>query len=426
MFESIANFGRRHRRGFFITAGIIGSFYALGQYAKRKIVELQEKATRDNVAKENLRRRFEQNQRDCLMTVLSLLPTLGEQMISEVNVEGSIARLQQKRTTRTPPEATESIDEDQAKPVVSEEVMDRKTKLELWEELKITSFTQTIASIYLTVLLNIFVHIQLNLLGRFIYIDSVLSFSEKDREKSFRLEPTTDERRRLSREVERKFLTFSWWLLHVGWKRCVDNVKVAVEEVLGETSLKKTFNLHDVVNTIQEIRTRVEFEGNTSDLSDNRTPTNMRDLLLPDDLEGELQVLKEGSGMEDPQMDNELRMLLDEVKDFLDSPDFVVVRQSCLDEAFSFLSYNLRTTFLSKGTPVRPTPKLYELDSPEDPTVDQASERAIPLVSLLPVISRQVHQIINGVPNEYVEILCSVKELQSYSAIVYSSFNLED
>ncbi|ORX88320.1 Peroxin-3 [Basidiobolus meristosporus CBS 931.73] len=416
MFQSIANFGRRHRRGFIITAGIIGGFYALGQYAKRKIVELQEKATRENIAKENLRRRFEQNQRDCLMTVLSLLPTLGEQMISEVNVEGSLAKLQQKRGVRAANEASDA----------QEQAMDRKTKLQLWEELKITSFTQTIASIYLTVLLNIFVHIQLNLLGRFIYIDSVLSFSEKDREKSFRLEPSNDERRRLSREVERKFLTFSWWLLHVGWKRCVDNVKSAVEEVLGQTSLKKSFDFNDTVKTIQDIRNRIEFEGDPTELSENRTPTNMRDLLLPDDLEGELQVLKEGSGIDDPQMDDELRMLLDEVKDFLDSPDFVVVRQSCLDEAFSFLSYNMRSTFVLKGADTRPSPKLYELDSAEDPIADQTTERAVPLVSLLPVISRQVHHIINGVPNNYVEILCSVKELQSYSAIVYSSFNLED
>ncbi|KAK9767828.1 peroxin [Basidiobolus ranarum] len=415
MLDSILNFGRRHRRGFFVTAGFIGSFYFLGQYAKRKIIELQEKTTRNNVAKENLKRRFEQNQRDCLMTVLSLLPTLGEQLMSEVIVEGLIAKLQQTRNTQVTPKATDSTEEDQVDPPVLEAPMDRQTKLQLWEELKIASFTRTIASIYLTVLLNIFVHIQLNLLGRFIYIDSVLSFSEKDREGSFRLEPSTDETRRLSREVERKYLTYSWWLLHVGWKRCVENVRVAVEEVLGDVPLKKPLNIHDVVHIIQEIRARVEF-------SDLLTPTNMRDFLLPDDIEGELQVLKEGNGSEEPHIEPDLRMLLDESKDFLDSPDFIVVRQSCLDEAFSFLNYNMRGAFLSKGGNVRTTAKLYELNSPEDPATDSS----ISLAALLPVISKQVHNIINGVPNEYVEILCSVKELQSYSAIIYSTFNLDD
>ena len=39
-----------------------------------------------------------------------------------------------------------------------------------------------------------------------------------------------DEQRR---DVERKYLTFSWWLLHEGWKMVEKRVEGAVEAVVG-------------------------------------------------------------------------------------------------------------------------------------------------------------------------------------------------
>lgn len=43
--------------------------------------------------------------------------------------------------------------------------------------------------------------------------------------------PADDEEER--RDVERKYLTFSWWLLHEGWKLIEKRVEAAVEEVVG-------------------------------------------------------------------------------------------------------------------------------------------------------------------------------------------------
>jgi peroxin-3 len=34
-------------------------------------------------------------------------------------------------------------------------------------------------------------------------------------------------------DVEGKFLSFSWWLLHKGWKQLAARVEVAVQEVFG-------------------------------------------------------------------------------------------------------------------------------------------------------------------------------------------------
>ncbi|CAO3650991.1 unnamed protein product [Cunninghamella blakesleeana] len=77
---SIKNYAKRHRRGLIVTATIAGGGYFAGKYATNKLREFQEKASSERLAKENLKRRFQQNQNDCIFTVLSLLPTLGDQI----------------------------------------------------------------------------------------------------------------------------------------------------------------------------------------------------------------------------------------------------------------------------------------------------------------------------------------------------------
>jgi hypothetical protein len=45
--------------------------------------------------------------------------------------------------------------------------------------------------------------------------------------------PKSREEDRVNEDVERKYLTFSWWLLHEGWKVVRDRVQEKVEEVVG-------------------------------------------------------------------------------------------------------------------------------------------------------------------------------------------------
>ncbi|KAI7868672.1 uncharacterized protein EV154DRAFT_488132 [Mucor mucedo] len=60
-----------------------------------QIKSISEKSTAERLAKENcsLKRHFQQKQNDCVLTVLSLLPTLGDQILRE---EGW-AKLQETR-----------------------------------------------------------------------------------------------------------------------------------------------------------------------------------------------------------------------------------------------------------------------------------------------------------------------------------------
>lgn len=148
----------------------------------------------------------------------------------------------------------------------------QKSKAELWHELKILStlfsasgkliltrfdhaaFTRTLTILYTITLLTLQTHIQLNLLGKHKYIQSVREldreenaqrhaqhssalegsflsiltpflFAAEDSETDTSSEDIVDE------EIERQYVTFSWWLIHIGWREVGERVRSAVEEV---------------------------------------------------------------------------------------------------------------------------------------------------------------------------------------------------
>ncbi|KAG0051572.1 peroxin [Gryganskiella cystojenkinii] len=532
MLSAVQGFANRHRRALVVTAGISGGIYMMGKYAKSKLFEFQEKTSSERTAKENMKRRFEQNQQDCVFTVLSLLPTLGDQLLHELNVELITAKLKQTRSQRATPlptpdssmilppkptgarsvaeednenkesssadhttqdktedqpnkepsseeaatsaengeefkesqpsedqntsttsamteeEKTETTEQgskqaigsvpdataDQTtlgtaiEAVVQDEAAiaaaaatDRRTKLELWNELKIMSFTRTVTALYSLTFLTLLTQVQLNLLGRFTYVSSVVALSNTT-DASYRVEgPTTkgslsSTNGQLDFQTEKKYLTFSYWLLHEGWRRWSDRVREVVEDVVGGISLKKTLNAKDFSELIGEIRERLEY----TEVNGVQVPTNMREYMLPDDASDEREVLRAGGVDEfDLIVDPVLRNLLDETRDFIDSEDFSTVLHSTLTMTFARFNLALQPTFspFLLAEPRNINASIEEIEDEDD------IDRAVPLASLLPLVARQVHLIINGVPNEYVESLAMVKELQAFSAIIYSSFS---
>ncbi|KAJ2317426.1 peroxin, partial [Coemansia sp. RSA 2681] len=93
MLDSAWNFVRRHQRKLAITAGVVGGLYYSGRLLVSRVVEMQAVSAKERTSKENIRRRFDQNQRDCLFTIMSLLPELSEQVLREVDVERLITEL---------------------------------------------------------------------------------------------------------------------------------------------------------------------------------------------------------------------------------------------------------------------------------------------------------------------------------------------
>ena len=118
-----------------VATGIFGGLYMLAQFALAKFNDMQERLLRDRVARENLRRRFLQNQEDCNFTIMALLPTLSAQIFAEMDVESISHALREQnkksihppRTTPSAASETRNVSESHSQPVSTSEMSETPT-----------------------------------------------------------------------------------------------------------------------------------------------------------------------------------------------------------------------------------------------------------------------------------------------------------
>ncbi|RMZ85980.1 hypothetical protein DV737_g214, partial [Chaetothyriales sp. CBS 132003] len=473
---------RRNRTYIAVGTAVVGGTYLVGQYVLGKLNEARERAQLDRIAKENIRRRFEQNQTDCSITVLALLPTLTDNLLHALPCEQVTHELQQKRAERLArasgdghSEQSSQRDGDSASVasfptgsyVYASQMMDgappKKSKAQLWNELKISAVTRSFTFIYSLSLLIMLTRIQLNLLGRLNYLQSVISLAQPPapgRHNSISLEDHDDANAGLSFghdfETNRKYLTYSWWIMHKGYAHILDKVRMAVEDVWGPVSPTEMLTADRLRGLVVEVRKRVE--GATEH---DRYAVKWLPYLLPPREEEEAMLVDSGfitpapaspvhhqaqppaSGSHPgagasasavpshPNTDSApLRQLLDETADLIDSPSFTRVNTLVLNALFSQLidqkvvqaSYpqpNSQTPPASEAGGV-PQPRLQEIESAV--TVVPADPR-VKLASILAILTRQAHVLGNGnAPNEYVSAVdAQVRELDSFAAVIYTN-----
>lgn len=115
--------------------------------------------------------------------------------------------------------------------------------------------------IYTLALLNIFTRIQLNLLGRRNYLSSVISLAKPVSESTISLEDHDDDMTQTLGDdfnTNRRYLAFSWWLLHRGWKEMMERVQPVVEEFFGPLNPRDDISLDKLSELTLEIRKKVE------------------------------------------------------------------------------------------------------------------------------------------------------------------------
>ncbi|KAG2128811.1 Peroxin-3-domain-containing protein [Suillus cothurnatus] len=223
-----------------------------------------------------------------------------------------------------------------------------RTKAQLWKEVKILTLTRTLTTLYTTTLLSLLTSIQLALLARERYITSVLSTERAERiseaaptlyglvfrEAVSRVvdvdmiwpawsagqEDWEEEVETISEETEMRFLTLSWWMLHVGWKDVAARVRGSVEAVFEGVSLKTKLSPSELHALILDVRRRVERDGT----GDNRAtiPGRFLGSLLPPTPETTAHALAQGGAL--PQVPSEASPLpgssISSLRDSDDSP----------------------------------------------------------------------------------------------------------
>ncbi|KAL7267094.1 peroxin [Rhizina undulata] len=404
--------------------------YVRSIYPGKKERMINDRRTRDKI-----RRRFKQNQEDCTFTVLALMPTAAEQILEEFPVEKLIQELQKKdssilrRVARNSTEAgsevsaaittgTSKDDNTQSlRPFASENFViaiekerTRKSKAQLWDEIKISSITRSFTLLYTLALLTILIRVQLNLLGRKNYLSSVISHTERDDEPTFHIENRDDD------EINREYLTFSWWLLHRGWRDIVAKVDLAVKQVFEPLTPRDTISFTKLRKLMEEVRKNVEGR-------DGERKNWLRYLLPPRDQEHAVLAIagKTIGGDEKLTPSPALRRLLDETTDFINGPGASEVVRKMLNAGFEFL---LGTRLADQAFKANPSPpasitmsKSFE-NSEHD---EQPEEMTTKFAAVLAEFSKQADAIGNRHLNSYLQVMEDQKEVEAFSALVFSS-----
>ncbi|OLN81598.1 Peroxisomal biogenesis factor 3 [Colletotrichum chlorophyti] len=465
MFEATRRWFRRNRTPLAVGVGVVGAGYFVTQYVLGKINDARERMSSDRIAKENLRRRFEQNQEDCTFTVLALLPSATNSILEVMNTEKITYEIQKmKGQTKgiksggSPPSiADTTMTEDDGRSMVSSSVQSesgvhasqltvpsaaaaavaattggvegaqdggeaaqksRKTKRQLWDDLTISSITRAFTLLYTLALLTMLTRVQLNLLGRRSYLSSVISLATGTAQATISLENNDDDS--LDQpygndfETNRRYLTFSWWLLNEGWKELGQRVEAAVRKVYGHLSPRDLLSFEQFSELTLAVRKIVE--GETPE--ERRTAKWLPYLLPPRDredhvlresgiLEESTVILSESATSQSPSSSPAVRRLLDETSDLIESPSFTHVLTLILDAGFSLLVDKK----LASGA----------FDKPELAQSEPRPLQVVLLPKILSVLTRQAHVIGNGMPNEYLQEMEQVADLEGFAAVVYSS-----
>ena len=279
-------------------------------------------------------------------------------------------------------------------------------------------------------LLTMLTRIQLNLLGRRSYLSSVVSLATGSPHASISLENHDDDNAEQAYgsdfDINRKYLTFSWWLLNRGWVDISQRVEAAVRQVFGHLSPRDTLTSEIFWKLTSDVRILVEGASPATGVGARWLPF----LLPPADLE-EL-VLRE-SGILDEAGDaattppaspasttTSLRRLLDETADLIESPTFAHVLTELLDAGFSLL-LNKKLAAAAFDVAAPPPSQNRPIGYPIVDLADLTVNRAVLLPKILSVLTRQAHAIGNGMPNEYLQEMERVRDLEGFAAVVYSS-----
>ncbi|KAJ2521522.1 peroxin [Coemansia sp. RSA 2049] len=484
MLEGTLGFLRRHQRKFVIVAGVVGGLYMSAKLLTQRLVEMQASSAKERASKENIRRRFDQNQRDCLFTIMSLLPELSEQVLREVDVERLIAELRaihrpqtshpisvddeaanhesqvrprgegennvwsnnnknssssgsgsgdgsnngdenaqiKDKKDHSPDQENDGADGSIGNASATEEIESpRRTKVEIWEDIKVQSFARTMTAVYSESLLTMFVHIQLNIVGRSTYLDSVVGKFVGDNEDNVVLEGRSQSR--ISMTEEQNFLMLSWWFLNRGWRKMMNLIVDAANHSVGQLSLKERMSHRELTALFNTIHIRLRENDIVQMLSGFVLPlgdANVSDYLSSNRLEA------------DKVFTPVFIRLLDQIRDIIESRDFAYVFNSSVDRLTTQLLDALQESF-PEPVPVpvfnKPLPPTVEGETAPDldevvkefEEFSSPSESRVVVVQLLPRIAREGHQILNGVPNNYLENISASREVQALSAVVYTA-----
>jgi peroxin-3 len=278
----------------------------------------------------------------------------------------------------------------------------------LWHELKLNSFIRPVVSIYLTTLMSCFTTLQLSLLARKTYVDSISKLQGDDtNEVNGECGGCVSEEcmECCQKETERSFLTLSWFILNVGYKSALMTITAAATKAL-----------------VQPLKTPMSFENICEILTIIRAEVDISDLaswIMP--AEGHEAEFLHESGFA-ASVGKSVKELIDETRDFVESDQFKLVLTKCLDVAFQHYAETIAPQFYPPSNEIAFGGKLeFEAGMPLSPETAQESLK-FPLVRILPFLNTANNKAVYNPPFDVCKRLMQVLELKTCAVIVYTGW----
>lgn len=350
---TVWNFFKRHKRKFIFGGILVGGGVYLYRYLQVKVKEIQEKEASECMAHARKQHHFDSNQRTCNMTVLSMVSTLREALLQKFNTEQ-----------------------------ITEELKNNpENKLQLWEDLKIMSFSRTVSIVYSCSIMALLLRVQLNVIGGYMFIDSLHQQSGKSQKVL------------ISKELQQRYLSDIQHFFHSGLTELTEAVQYVVKKEILSISLKERLTVDNLQAIIQQIRERIETSPDISELS----PTFVLcKYMMP---------CIQTSQQEDDIL---YRRLHTETKDIIESGDFHSVLKLCLDRGFAKLLDTLGDQY------------KHMLD---DQHRQNFHEVALPMAKLIPIVSGLLYKLCSDAPNPLIQEILLLEPTKTFAANIYEAFS---
>ncbi|TMW45031.1 hypothetical protein DOY81_009889 [Sarcophaga bullata] len=272
MLARLRDFLGRHRRKFVVTGVLVGGTYIALKYAQKKLIEMQERQAREFMEKTRRMQHFESTEKTCNQL---------QAILKECSTDQLLEQLRENPTN----------------------------KLELWEEMKIVSFTRLTTFIYASSMLVVALRIQLNLLGGYLYCDTVTGLynDQKDAKQP-----------KINDDLKQKYLSLiRHFIQDGGLSELVRLIRAKVISVVKQLPLTKRLSLADMEQLFWSLQMAINSDPSTDPCS------RMSKYMLPSQLD------------DFAQGDPLLQKMYNETLDLLESDDVSYVCSNNICRGFS-------------------------------------------------------------------------------------------
>lgn len=331
MFSSLRNFVSRHKRKF-IVGGVFIAASTFGlRYAQRRLREFQEKSVNEFLEKTRRMQHFESTERTCDSAIIGLLPGLCESIIKILDTEVILREL------KSNPE----------------------NKMDLWNELKVLTFSRSAALVYGISLLVTAIRVQLNVLGGYLYKDTTSSSETKV----------------MTQEIQTMYsLLIIQYMMQDGLNELVQIIQNNVGKIMKKYSLKEKLTLSDIEQIFWSIQTAIN-----KDVNQNIARF----------------IVKAKEGEEENDVMNKL---LADTLDIIESLEFNDIYENVVNSCFSIVTDKIAEFY--NQSPINGKNKLNNTVIEGGPIIEEIPNTSattelvninlvsLPLAKLIPIINR--------------------------------------